>query len=100
MGDTTPLALPPDLPYPVTITRLVASVGDHVRRGDKLLEYSFLSATKRSEVLQAEQAGRLPQGASVKNDMVGSWDCPIAGEVVAWVQDIQAGARIEQRRGS
>lgn len=100
MGDTTPLSLPADLPYPITITRLCAAAGDQVHRGDKLLEYSFTSATRRKEISDAERNGKPLSDKDTKDDMVGSWESPIDGQVVSWMTGVQVRAKIEQRRGT
>lgn len=100
MGDTTPLTLPPDLPYPITITRVVAAAKDSVRRGDKMFEYTFMSATRRADIAKAEKAGKVLPKEFLTNDMVGSWESPIAGELVSWMPDIKVGMKIERQRGT
>lgn len=97
MGEATPLSLRPDLPYPITLTRLVAAPGTRLRRGDRLLEYSFTSATRRRENAAAERDGKPVPPERRKDDMVGSWESPIDGEVVSWSPGVHAGMVIEQR---
>lgn len=97
MGDITPLSLPPDLPYPITVTRVAVEPGVKVRRGDRLLEYTFLSATRRKELEALESQGRDAPDDMRKNDMVGSWESPIDGEIVLWEPTIRPGAQIERR---
>ncbi|BEJ13915.1 hypothetical protein CspHIS471_0310890 [Cutaneotrichosporon sp. HIS471] len=81
MSDITPLQLPGDLPYPITITRISVEKGTNVRRGDRMLEYSFMSATRRKELDKLAKEGKEPPSQLRGNDMVGSWESPIDGEV-------------------
>lgn len=98
MGDSTPLTLRADLPYPITLTRLVLVPGQPVRRGDRLLEYSFLSATQRKENEAALKQGKTVPPEKHKNDMVGSWESPIDGEIVRWGEAAKTGTVIERRQ--
>lgn len=97
MGDITPLNLPPGLPYPINVTRVMAEAGTKVHRGDRMLEYSFLSATRRKELDALATQGRDAPAEMRKNDMVGSWESPVDGEIVSWEPTIKPGAQIERR---
>ncbi|KAL1412134.1 CTD phosphatase Fcp1 [Vanrija albida] len=98
MGDSTPLSLPPDLPYPITLTRLLVTPGVSVSRGSRLAEYKFLSATRRKENDAKERAGKPVTAKEREDDMVGSWESPIDGEVTAWEAGVKVGLRIDQRQ--
>ncbi|GMK53590.1 hypothetical protein CspeluHIS016_0101760 [Cutaneotrichosporon spelunceum] len=100
MSDTTPLRLPEDLPYPITITRISVDKGTNVRRGDRMLEYSFMSATRRKELDKMAKEGKEPPSRIRGNDMVGSWESPIDGEVKRWDSSVKPGAIFERRNAS
>jgi RNA polymerase II subunit A-like phosphatase len=97
MSDLTPLKLPGDLPYPITITRISVDKGTKVRRGDRMLEYSFMSATRRKELDKMEREGKEAPAKLRQNDMVGSWESPIDGEVKRWDSAVKPGATFERR---
>jgi RNA polymerase II subunit A-like phosphatase len=97
-GPPTPLALPPHLPYPIRVARVVAAPGAEVQRGSRLLEYTYTSPDAR-RALQQLAAGaikELPDGVR-EDDMAGSWDCPVDGCVDSW-DGIGVGSRIDARR--
>lgn len=97
--DPTPLTLPTHLPFPLTITRLFPSSSTTLVRGDKLLEYTFTSDTSRralSRIAAGKPAGS-EDGEPRENDMVGSWECPIDGEMVRWGEGVKVGMKIEKR---
>lgn len=98
MGDATPLSLPAELPFPITVTRLLVGVGKEVRRGDKLLEYSFLSATRARDNAALEKSGKPVPPERRSDDMVGSWECPIDGTVVSWEPGVKPGAFIDRSK--
>lgn len=100
MGDATPLSLPDSLPYPITIVRVRVAAGASVERGDVLLEYKFLSATKRKQLESEERKGRQLSPQQWDGDMVGSWESPISGTVVKWEEDVEPGRTIERRRAT
>lgn len=97
MSDITPLKLPGDLPYPITITRISEGKGAKVRRGDRMLEYSFMSATRRKELDKMAKEGKEAPAQLRQNDMVGSWESPIDGEVKRWESTVKPGALFEWR---
>ncbi|CAD6571192.1 MAG: Carboxy-terminal domain (CTD) phosphatase [Tremellales sp. Tagirdzhanova-0007] len=88
----TPLSLPPNLPYPLTITRLLARPNHAVSRGEPLLEYAFTSDTTRREL---ERLASVPGHALRGNDMIGTWDSSIDGEIVRWDEKLRPGFAIE-----
>ncbi|WRT70407.1 uncharacterized protein IL334_007405 [Kwoniella shivajii] len=97
----TQLSLPPTLPYPITITRLLVSNGTQVKRGSPLLEYSFLSKEQRDAIAKREKTGRradTSRGEVEGNDRSGTWDCLIEGEVVKWENWAAVGTIAERRQ--
>lgn len=78
---------------------MVVSPGASVRRGDRLIEYSFMSATKKDKLQKKVNAGNDPSPEEWKDDMVGSWESPIEGTVEGWTAGVSTGMRIEQRQG-
>ncbi|ODN82478.1 RNA polymerase II subunit A domain phosphatase [Cryptococcus wingfieldii CBS 7118] len=98
----TTISLPPSLPYPVTITRLIANPGDPLRRGSRLLEYSFMSSDQRERISKRRAQGRTAdkgKGEIEGDDMVGSWDSLIEGDAVAW-KGAKVGLVVEKRDAS
>lgn len=97
MGEATPLKPPGNLPYPITVTRLLVTDGQEVRRGDKLLEYKFMSATRRKEVEALRAQGRPVPPEKLSDDMVGSWECSVTGTILGWVAGVEVGVVIDRR---
>lgn len=97
--DPTPLSLPSHLPYPITITRLVAPLQSTVTRGTKLLEYTFTSDTARRAISRRAEGKIVDREdeRAAEGDMVGSWESPVEGELLKWGHGVQAGLRIEKR---
>lgn len=97
--DPTPLSLPPHLPYPIKISRLIANTGDSIDRGTRLLEYTFTSDTSK-RALAAKGANGNGTGSDGfvgrENDMVGSWESPVEGVLEKWGK-VRLGERLEAR---
>jgi hypothetical protein len=96
MGEVTPLSLPAGLPYPITITRLIATEGQEVKRGDALLEYSFLSATRARANAALEREGKPVPPEHRRDDLVGSWSSTVAGTVQGWRSGVKAGMKVSR----
>ncbi|WWD19477.1 hypothetical protein CI109_103937 [Kwoniella shandongensis] len=99
----TQLSLPSNLPFPIRITRLIVHPGDNVRRGSRLLEYSFMSNEQRAKVDKRHNEGRtadLSKGEFEGDDLSGTWESLIEGEVVGWLEGVTMGMVIERRQAS
>lgn len=59
---STPIPLPPNLPYPLRISSLDTQIQSKVTRGTRLLTYSFANATQ-----------------------FGTWDAPVDGTLDRWL---------------
>ncbi len=96
----TPLTLPSNLPYSITITRLVAPPGKAVKRGDPLLEYVFTSDTSR-RALASSSSSSPPLSSETQdareNDMIGTWESGIAGEVTRWDDICKPGSKLDKK---
>ncbi|THH12706.1 hypothetical protein EW146_g7438, partial [Bondarzewia mesenterica] len=68
MASPTEISLPPHLPYPIKIVQLHKSAPDTVKRGDRLLTYSF----------------SVPVPDAAPELRFGTWDSPLDGTVHAW----------------
>lgn len=83
----TPLTLPPNLPYPITLTRLVARPGDKVKRGSRLFEYTFMSSDLKEKVARRRSqeggTGEI-EDEKEKDDLSGTWESLVDGDVVEW----------------
>jgi RNA polymerase II subunit A-like phosphatase len=115
----TILTLPPSLPYPVTITKLHVKPGDAVRRGQKLISYTYAMVDRDMATVDStqyqndadrdgngegrEESGGAKGGARVRlpkrvgpkiRKAGGDWDSPLEGEVVQWEDGIKEGVLI------
>lgn len=68
MSSPTPLHLPPHLPYPIKIVSYAVQPANDVKRGARLLTYSFKYASKET-------------GEELR---FGTWDSPIEGTLDSW----------------
>ena len=94
---TTSLDLPLSLPYPITITRILATSSTTVSRGTPLLEYAFTSDAAR-KALATGQKARDESGQLLREgDMIGVWESGAEGTVDHWESWIKVGERIEPK---
>jgi hypothetical protein len=68
----TPLRLPETLPYPIRINSLDSSVNELVKRGKRLLTYSFTAPRRRGE------------DDAPPEMRFGTWDAPVEGTIEQW----------------
>ncbi|AFR96852.2 RNA polymerase II subunit A domain phosphatase [Cryptococcus neoformans C23] len=98
----TPLTLPPTLPYPITLTRLVARPGDKVKRGSRLFEYTFMSSDLKEKVARRRSqeggTGEI-EDEKEKDDLSGTWESLVDGDVVEW-KGAKQGMVIERNQAS
>ncbi|SCW03295.1 LAFE_0G07294g1_1 [Lachancea fermentati] len=75
---TTPIKLPTNLPYPITIAQLCASTGDLVKKGQRLFAYKYWEF---QDVITApnEESEKKKQ----RVDLIGTFDSPIEGRLVS-----------------
>lgn len=79
MSDPSDLYLPPHLPYPIKITALALSEDAEVKRGARLLSYSYTyTASERREL------------------RFGTWDSSVEGTVAKWY--FNPGETISQKK--
>lgn len=97
MSDSpTPLRLPATLPYPITITRILQDIGAELNRGTPLVEYAFTSDTSRRALAVGKT--KTDEGVEAKaDDMVGSWECPIEGQLAKWYPWVRPGQKVDKR---
>jgi len=69
MSEQTDLTLPPNLPYPIRITKRLVSSRDIIRRGTPLFHYSF----KYKSLDQPDVETRY-----------GTWESPLEGTIDFW----------------
>ncbi|KAF8576120.1 hypothetical protein K439DRAFT_1419191 [Ramaria rubella] len=79
--ESTELCLPPELPYPITISSLDLHHPAEITRGARLLTYSFVHVSISSGTSETR---------------FGTWDSPIEGTLETW--KIKPGAVITQKR--
>jgi RNA polymerase II subunit A-like phosphatase len=82
----TAVALPPTLPYPITISRIISFPGTTLSRGQHLFEYTFTSSSSiKALARRAKKEAALPGDKDAKEgDMVGTWDSELQGELASW----------------
>ncbi|SCV01912.1 LANO_0F14136g1_1 [Lachancea nothofagi CBS 11611] len=75
---TTPIRLPSNLPFPVTIAKLCVSTGDSVKKDQRLFVYKYWEL---QDVITApnEEASKKKR----RVDLIGTFDSPIEGQIVA-----------------
>lgn len=95
----TPVVLPATLPYPLTISRLLASPTAQLARGSSLFEYNFTSSTSLKAVERRTRGvPPLPGDKDAKEgDLVGTWDSDLQGELTKWEEWIKPGAVLERK---
>ncbi|SCU97254.1 LADA_0H05292g1_1 [Lachancea dasiensis] len=74
---TTPLKLPSNLPFPVTIAKLYVSTGDSIKKGQRLFVYKYWEL---QDVITApnEEASKKKR----RVDLIGTFDSPVEGTIV------------------
>ncbi|CEP61316.1 protein serine/threonine phosphatase LALA0_S03e00144g [Lachancea lanzarotensis] len=75
---TTPIRLPSNLPFPVTIAKLCVSTGDEVKKGQRLFVYKYWEL---QDVITAPNEESTKK--KVRVDLVGTFDSPIEGTIMA-----------------
>ena len=95
-ASATSLELPPSLPYPIRINRILVSPSSVVKRGTPLFEYTFTSDSARK--LLAKGGGRDESGQQAREwDMVGTYESRIDGTLERWEGWVKQGAIIERK---
>ncbi|KIJ57127.1 hypothetical protein M422DRAFT_198518 [Sphaerobolus stellatus SS14] len=79
--ESTELSLPPELPFPVTVSSIDLQEDAEVERGTRLLTYSYVYTSRTTGVSETR---------------FGTWDSPIEGTLEAW--KVKPGDVISQRR--
>lgn len=90
---STHLRLPDSLPYPITITSIVAQPSTSITRGTPLLNYSFDYASKQPETDNASQSNST--NASKKAKLIGTWEASVDGTIESWT--VAAGTRMTRQ---
>ncbi|CUS21425.1 LAQU0S03e02300g1_1 [Lachancea quebecensis] len=75
---TTPIRLPSNLPFPVTIAKLCVSTGDSVKKGQRLFVYKYWEL---QDIITApnEEAPKKKR----RVDLIGTFDSPVEGTLVS-----------------
>ncbi|KAG8885349.1 Carboxy-terminal domain (CTD) phosphatase [Tulasnella sp. 331] len=76
------LRLPDSLPYPITITSIIAQPSTTVTRGTPLLNYAFDYISRRPET-NSEDPSR-PRIIKTTERHIGTWESPIDGVIESW----------------
>lgn len=85
MGTPTALTLPDALPYPITITNLLARPGDTLARGAALCDYSF-EYTYPAHARTPSASSSSPKSPGRETEKrYGRWECPIDGVLDKWL---------------
>ncbi|AET39639.1 protein serine/threonine phosphatase Ecym_4610 [Eremothecium cymbalariae DBVPG len=78
---STPIRLPDNLPYPITVAQLAVSAGDMVERGQRLFAYKYWDFEQIVTSPGDESAGGKSKRQRI--DLVGTFDSPVSGQVVS-----------------
>lgn len=88
---TTPVLSPPDLPYPITIDKLIAPIGSYVEKGQRLFAYKFWymveiaqSPDENVDPTSSDQSSH--QKKSVR-ESIEFFEAPFEGNVISWNLD-------------
>ena len=99
--DPTPLSFPQSLPFPITITRIHATPGQSIQRGQALLTYRFTSSTSARELARLAKGLNVSEGIRKEDvregDMSATWESSIEGDLVRWAEEVAVGKVIEPR---
>lgn len=89
----TKISLPLLFPFPVTVVLLLAAVGGNVVRNQPLLRYRYweYQQAPSDDTGDEEEAEVVPK-KKIRVEMVGTFDCPVDGEVVRW--DVKQGQEV------
>ncbi|KZV96826.1 hypothetical protein EXIGLDRAFT_704804 [Exidia glandulosa HHB12029] len=87
MSSPSDIYLPRTLPYPITIIDLHVRANDDVKRGGRLLSYSY-----RTSVPGVSTASTSTQTS------YGTWDAPVDGKVTLW--NISKGETLDKTRAT
>lgn len=79
-NSSTNLHLPPDFPFPIKVVSIDANLSADVKRGMRLLSYSFLV---------------YPQSGPPETRF-GTWDSPIEGSIERW--NVRSGDTITDKK--
>ena len=82
MSEQTDLTLPPNLPYPIKVTKCLVANGSNISRGTPLFHYSF----KYKSLDQPKVETRY-----------GTWESPLEGTINFW--NIDAGDEVSKNYG-
>lgn len=102
--DPTPLSLPTSLPFPITVTRIHATAGQSIKRGQALLTYRFTSSTSTRELARLARGLAVTEGIRKEDvregDMSATWESSIDGDLVRWEDGMVVGKVVERRHAS
>lgn len=87
-GMTTPVLSPEGLPYPITIDQLIAPIGSHVAKGERLFAYKFwyMVEIANSPDENDEMGGEGHRKKKVR-ESIEFFEAPFEGNLMSWDLD-------------
>lgn len=82
---TTPVFSPEVLPYPITIDQLIAPIGSHVEKGQRLFAFKFWYMV---EIAGAPEDGGAGQGKKQVRESIEFFEAPFEGSLMSWNVDV------------
>ncbi|CCE64531.1 hypothetical protein TPHA_0I00240 [Tetrapisispora phaffii CBS 4417] len=88
----TPVKFPDGMPYPITISKLIAPVGSYINKGDRLFAYKFwylVEIAKSPDELDVN--GNVQDGEQSKKtirESIDFFDAPFEGTIIGWNVDV------------
>lgn len=91
---TTPVIAPEGVPYPITIDELIAPIGSHVNRGDRLFAYKFWYLVEVASDDMDDAAMQHVSSESgnkhahkIVRESIEYFDAPFEGDIMCWNVD-------------
>lgn len=87
---TTPVTFPVGLPYPITVTKLIAPIGGQLDKGERLFAYKFWYIVEIARSPD-DNEGAVDDGEHTKKSIRESiefFDVPFEGDLISWNVDV------------
>ncbi|EDO14699.1 hypothetical protein Kpol_1068p9 [Vanderwaltozyma polyspora DSM 70294] len=86
---STPVSAPLGLPYPITISKLIASIGSHVEKGQRLFAYKFWYIVEIAKSPDENDDGVNDEHSKKSiRESIEFFDSPFEGDLVSWNVDV------------
>lgn len=87
-GMTTPVLSPEGLPYPITIDQLIAPIGSHVAKGERLFAYKFWYMVEiANSPDENDEMGVEAHRKKTVRESIEFFEAPFEGNLMSWDLD-------------